>query len=162
MPSLSTLKVHRRCHVHEKMSFSVSPGIHFGVLGGFILVLYKLLNCQSEREILKRLGWCSMLSAMKWPLSASPDGIFLQDCSSAGLLFNVSFGFTMVPLPILWWVSPLPRPRAISRLMQSLVFILKDSLRVLLVRTCVCASVQRGLSAHFTYMQEAESHKPKN
>lgn len=143
------------------MSFSISPWIYFGVLGDFILVFYKLLICQSEREILKRLGQHCTLSSMKCSLSASPAGIFLQGCSSAGLHFSVCCGFTVVPLPILWWISPLPGLRITSRIMQSLFFILEDLLWILLVRTYVCASVQHGLKTQFSFMKETRSCKTK-
>lgn len=123
--------------------------------------LYKLLICQSEREILKRLVQRSMISWRKWSLSASPAGIFLQGGSSAGQLFSVHCVSTMVPFPILLWISPLPRLRTMSRIMQSMLLILRDLLWVCLLRIYMCASLQQDLKTLFSDVQGTGSCKSK-
>lgn len=148
-PSLSMLKVHGMRHMQEKMSFSISPWVYFGMLGEFILVFYKLLICQCERKILNRFGQQCMLSSIKWSLSASPAGIFSRDEA-------LKDSFLMSLVVSLWFHSP-------SRTLQSLFFILGDLLWVLSLRTYVCVHLySMGWKPIFFYGGNREFAKPGN
>lgn len=85
--------------VHVIFNFSLNIFWDIGRL--FFSVFYKLLICWCKREILKRFGQKCMLSLIKWSLSASPSGILLQRCSSAGCFWYLFwFHCGSIPPPL--------------------------------------------------------------
>lgn len=130
------------------------------MLGDFISVFYKLLICQCEREVLKRSGQQCMLSSIKWSLCASPAGISLQRCSSAGLL--------LVSLVVSLWLhspsfggSPLFPDYHIQNIAIPVFHFGILAMSSFAKNTCVCASVRHGLKAQFNSMQETGTCKPR-
>lgn len=84
----------------------------------------------------------------------------MQLCRAA---FGISCGFTVVPFPLLWWISSLRGLRITSRTLQSLVFILGSLLWVLLLRTCVCVHLYSMDWKHsFVLCRKQGAAKPAN
>lgn len=103
-----------------------------------------------------------MLSSIKWSLSASPSGILLQRCSSAGCFWYLLwFHCGSIPPPLVNLLSSRTEDH-IQKIVIPVFHFGRLAMNSFGKNICVCVSVQRGLKAQFWSMQETGSCKTSN